>query len=84
MESALWSNSRLIKDNVAEEVDSLKRGPGGALVIFGSPTLVHSFISLGLVDEYRIFVHPVVLGSGTVVDSRVFRTGVTYLRYQYA
>jgi dihydrofolate reductase len=97
MESALWSNSRLIKDNVAEEVDSLKRGPGGALVIFGSPTLVHSFISLGLVDEYRIFVHPVVLGSGTplfpdiketmnldLVDSRVFRTGVTYLRYQNA
>jgi dihydrofolate reductase len=60
-----WNNSRLAKGNVAEEVVRLKRQPGQDLALFGSADLASSFIRLGLIDEYRTLVTPVVLGSGT-------------------
>jgi dihydrofolate reductase len=54
----------LIHENVAERVKALKRQEGGDLVTLGSGGLVQSFTDLGLIDEYRLVVHPVVLGSG--------------------
>ena len=65
LDKADWHNSRLIKDNVAEEVLKLKQQPGKDLIIFGSSNLAASFTEMGLVDEYRIMVTPVVLGEGT-------------------
>jgi dihydrofolate reductase len=64
MERVEWNNARLIKDNIAEEVSKLKQQPGKDLVIFGSPGLAQSFVQLGLIDEYKLTVNPVVLGRG--------------------
>ena len=52
-----WNNSTLIKDNVAEEIAKLKP-------ITGSPTLVRSLLRQDLLDELRLMVHPIVVGSG--------------------
>ncbi len=95
LESVEW-NSRLVRDVDAEEIASLRRQPGHDLSV-GGPTLAASFARRGLIDEYRLFVHPVVLGNGTpffppldhridlqLAESRTFGSGVVYLRYQRA
>lgn len=92
-----WSNSRLVKDNIAEEIGRLKRQPGKDIAMFGSANLASTFMRLGLIDEYRIFVNPVVLGSGNpmfedvksrtplkLVKTETFRSGVVVLSYQPA
>jgi dihydrofolate reductase len=92
-----WNNSTLIKENVAEEITKLKQQPGKDISITGSPTLVRSLLEEGLLDELRLMVHPIVVGSGKrlfedgshqkalkLVDSKTFGTGVLYLSYQPA
>jgi dihydrofolate reductase len=70
-----WSNSRLVKENVGDEVARLKGQPGRDIAVFGSADLAATLIGLGLIDEYRILVSPVLLGKGTPVfkdiDDRV-------------
>jgi dihydrofolate reductase len=86
-------NARLVRDGVAEEVAKLKEQPGRDLAV-GGAGLASSLIKLGLVDEYRLFVSPVVLGGGTpyfpplderidleLVETRTFGSRVVYLRY---
>jgi len=70
LDKAEWSNTRLIRDGVAEELSKLKQQPGKDIAIFGSSNLVVSLLRMGLVDELRIMVHPVVLGDG----KSLFRT----------
>jgi dihydrofolate reductase len=94
LESADWANSRLIGANVAEEVATLKARPGGAIAIYASPRLVHGFVDLGLIDEFRVLVHPLTLGRGTplfhdqakleleLLESKAFDSGAVYVRYQ--
>jgi dihydrofolate reductase len=90
-----WSNSTLIGGNVAEEISRLKQQPGKEISISGSGTLVRSLLRDGLLDELRLMVHPVVVGSGKrlfedggepkalkLMDSKTFSTGVLYLTYQ--
>lgn len=92
-----WVNSRLIKEHIVEEVNALKQQSGHMMMIFGSPRLIHSFLPLGFIDEYRLFLHPVVLGGGislfkdsnetmnlNLVESKTFGNGVVHLRYQSA
>ena len=92
-----WNNSTLIKGDVAEEITKLKEQPGKDISITGSPTLVRSLLQEDLLDELRLMVHPIVVGSGKrlfedssdqkaleLVDSKVFSTGVLYLTYQPA
>ena len=92
-----WQNSTLIKGNVAEEVLGLKRQPGKDIGIVGAATLVRSLLRDGLLDELKLMVHPIVLGSGKrlfeeggdqktleLVDSKTFGTGVVYLTYKPA
>jgi dihydrofolate reductase len=92
-----WNNSTLIGDNVAEEISRLKEQPGKDISISGSPTLVRSLLEEDLLDELRLMVHPIVVGSGKrlfedggdqkalqLVDSKIFSTGVLYLSYQPA
>jgi dihydrofolate reductase len=87
-------NARLVKDSAAEEVARLKEEPGKDLSV-GGAGLASSLIKQGLVDEYRLFVSPVVLGGGTpffpavdekidleLVETRTFGSRVIYLRYQ--
>lgn len=90
-----WNNTRLIKGNVAEEVKKLKQQPGKDLVIFGSPGLSATFMNLGLIDEYKLTVHPIILGDGISVfknnsvkstlkllDSKTLKSGVLTLHYE--
>ena len=92
-----WSNSTLIKGNVAEEIAKLKKGPGKDIVISGSATLVRSLLGYGLLDELKLMVHPILVGGGKrlfdeeaetkpleLVDSKTFSTGVLYLTYRPA
>lgn len=59
-----WANSSVISDNVVAKVEALKAQPGGELQVHGSCGLIHTLHDAGLVDEYRLLVAPVVLGSG--------------------
>ncbi len=92
-----WQNSTLIKENVAQEITDLKQQAGGDISISGSGTLVRSLLADDLLDELRLMVHPVVVGSGKrlfedgsdqkaleFVDSKTFGTGVVYLTYRPA
>ena len=65
LKSVEWNNARLVSDNIAEEITQLKEQSGKDLALFGSADLASSLMRLGLIDEYRIFVTPVVLGRGT-------------------
>jgi dihydrofolate reductase len=64
LNTAEWENTRLVRENPVEEISRLKRQAGGDMMIFGSGTLVSAMAPCGLIDEYRIVVNPVVLGSG--------------------
>ncbi|MCE6991126.1 dihydrofolate reductase family protein [Dyadobacter sp. CY323] len=73
LDEVSWNNTTLVKENIVEEVNSLKQQPGKDLVIFGSPGLAKSFMKLGLIDEYRLTLHPVILGNGI----KLFDTNIT-------
>jgi dihydrofolate reductase len=87
-------NARLVRDSAAEEIARLKEQPGKDLAV-GGAGLASTFMKLGLIDEYRLFVSPVVLGGGTpyfpalderinleLVETRTFGSRVVYVRYQ--
>jgi dihydrofolate reductase len=82
-------------DGLQDAILALKSEPGGDIVTTGSITLVHALVAAGLVDEYRLFVYPVVLGRGRrlfaegtevprlrLVETRPFRSGIVLLRYR--
>src|SRR3712207_4153626 len=72
-EPLAWNNSVLIKsDEFVEGISELKRQPGKDITIIGSGALVRSLLEEGLLDELKLMVHPVVLGSG----KRLFEDGV--------
>jgi dihydrofolate reductase len=95
LEKVEW-NSRLVRDGAAEEVARLKAQPGFDMDV-GGPTTASTLTRLGLIDEYRLFVHPVILGAGKrflpaledriglkLLETRTFGSGVVYLRYETA
>ena len=59
-----YQNAVVMKDNIVEEMAKLKQQPGKNMVIYGSANLVQGFTQLGLIDEYQLLVHPLVLGKG--------------------
>ncbi|SRR6266481_2866267 len=65
-----WSNSTLIKSDVARTLEKLKEEQDKDLVVFGSGVLVQSLMRLNLVDEYLLLIHPLVLGSGSQLFPR--------------
>jgi dihydrofolate reductase len=86
-------NAKLVKENAVEEVMKLKNEPGGNMVFFAGAEIVSTFMQYGLIDEYRIIVNPVVLGSGNslfknffqtfeLVKTETFRCGNVLLVYQ--
>jgi dihydrofolate reductase len=94
LEKVEWNNSRLVKDNIVQEVVRLKQQTGKDMVIFGSGSIVSAFAQSGLIDDYRIFVNPVVLGSGKplfkglkerlkmkLLGTKTFQCGVVLLHY---
>ena len=62
-----WNNSEIAKGDLEEEVAKLKNKPGKDMVIFGSGTIVSELTRLGLIDEYRLIVNPVILGKGNTL-----------------
>jgi len=64
MDEPSWENTRLIKGNLADEVPKLKDEPGDQLVLMGSGSIAAQLAPEGLIDEFQIIVHPVVLGAG--------------------
>jgi dihydrofolate reductase len=97
LKEAAWNNSSIIKANIPEEVFRLKQQTGQDILICGSGELVHTLRQHDLVDEYRLMIHPVVLGGGKrlfrdgsgltalrLVDTRTFSTGIILLTYQPA
>ena len=95
LQEVKWNNSRLVKDNIAEEISKMKQQPGKDMVIFGSGSVVSTFMQHGLIDEYRIIVNPVVLGNGKplfkgingkqnlkLLKTKVLGSGVVILYYE--
>ena len=64
LEQVEWNNSTLLKGDVAEEVAKLKQQPGNEVQVHGSGDLAQTLMRNGLVDEYRLWIYPIVLGSG--------------------
>jgi dihydrofolate reductase len=96
LDRAEWNNSTVLKGDVADEVRNLKDQIEGVILVSGSSQLVHALIEHDLLDELRLMVHPVVLGSGRrlfgettdlkrlrLIDSRVM-SEVALLVYQAA
>jgi len=92
-----WNNSKLLDGKVPEAVSDLKQSDGGPILVAGSRTLVHALMKHDLVDEYRLMVHPVVVGGGMrlfpdngaktvlkLVDAQAFSTGVVVYTYHPA
>jgi dihydrofolate reductase len=90
-----WENSQLIEGDVPEAVAKLKQQPGQDLVVYGSHHLTQSLLEHDLVDEYQLWVYPVVLGRGRsffedgvarmaldLIDTTVIPPGVAILTYQ--
>lgn len=90
------ANTQIISEDVAGEVLKLKQAAGKEIVIFGSPGAAHSLMSAGLIDDYWLFVNPVLIGQGiplfkdirermalTLVASKTFSSGVVCLHYTY-
>jgi dihydrofolate reductase len=93
LQHADW-NTTIVREVVAEDVLALKAEPGGDLAL-GGADLAGAFARLHLIDEYRLYVHPIVLGRGkplfqpsdesvklALVETRTFGNGVVLLRYQ--
>lgn len=85
----------LIKDNILDQIIAMKNEPGKNLWLYGGASLITTFNDLGLIDEYRLSVHPVVLGAGKplftdvkqrinleLIENKRFSSGVVQLRYQ--
>jgi dihydrofolate reductase len=92
-----WQNSTVLPGDPAEKVRALKDKAGQDIVVTGSITLCHTLIEAGLVDEYRLFVYPVVQGEGRrlfpdgfaqpklkLLEAKAFRGGITFSRYAIA
>jgi dihydrofolate reductase len=93
-----WNNTTntvLIKDNIATQINAIKQQPGKDIWFLGSTNLAQTFMQLDLIDEYRVNVNPVVLGVGKpyfasvtrnfplkLLGSKTFQSGVVAMRYE--
>ncbi len=95
LESSDWNNTVIINGDIAEEVKRIKEQPGKDIWMLASPTLAQEFMRLGLIDEYRLNVNPVILGSGKslfagvntqvklkLLEARTLENGIIALRYE--
>jgi dihydrofolate reductase len=97
LEAPAWNNSTVLRGDVAQEVSSLRAGADGDIVVHGSAQLVQTLLDGDLIDELRLMVFPVVLGSGKrlfgettgkrsmrLADSKMVGDGVAILIYEPA
>lgn len=94
LEKVIWNKSKLLKKIDPKEIQQLKEQEGGDMVIFGSGTIVQAMTKLGLIDEYRLMINPVILGKGKqmftnlkerltlkLIQTRTFGNGNVLLYY---
>jgi dihydrofolate reductase len=94
LEKVKWKNTRIVREHIAEEIAKIKHQPGKNLLLFGGASIASTFMKQGLIDEYRININPVVLGSGKplfadlrerinlkLLESKMFKSGVVALTY---
>jgi dihydrofolate reductase len=95
LQSVDWNGSQLFREIDPEYLKQLKQEPGKDILIYGSASIVQQLTNLGLIDEYQLLVHPVVVGGGKalfkdinekrklkLVSAKPFRSGVVLLTYQ--
>jgi len=94
LQELTWNNSHLISENVAEEIAKLKQQEGKDILLSGSGKLVRVLMQHDLIDEYRLMVHPTILGSGKrlfdgsevkvlkLVKTKSFSSGIVVLSYE--
>lgn len=95
LKQADWENTKLMQDNIVEEMRKMKQVPGKDMTVLGSGSILTQFAQHGLIDEYQILVEPVVLGAGTpmlkglqrrldlkLTSTRKFRNGSVLLVYR--
>ncbi len=88
-------NTIVISDQLAENINKIKKQDGKNILIFGSPTASHSLMSHGLIDEFWLFVNPILLGQGVplfkdisettklkLIETKTFSCGVIALHYE--
>ena len=89
------SNTKIISSNLTDEITKLKNEAGSEILVFGSPTATHALMAENLIDEYWLFVNPILLGQGiplfkniqektklTLLKSKIFASGVVCLHYE--
>jgi len=88
-----WKNTKLFHKIDLKEIKKLKSQEGNNIVIFGSGTIVQQFTDLGLIDEYRLLLNPIILGAGKsmfkdvkqlslkLLETRTFKNGNVLLTY---
>lgn len=89
------ANMKVISDNLEQQINQLKQSPGKEILIFGSPTASHSLMQQNLIDEFWLFVNPILIGRGTplfkdikakvelsLLSSHAFSSGVVCLHYK--
>ena len=95
LEEPGWENTTVLQGPLRDEITRLKSEQGGDIVVTGSMTVVTELIAQGLVDEYRLFVYPVVIGRGhrlfedatsvpklRLVENQAFQSGIVLQRYR--
>jgi len=88
------ANTKIINSNLTEEITKIKQGAGSEILMFGSPTATHALMAENLIDEYWLFINPILLGDGiplfenikdrtalNLVKSKIFASGVVCLHY---
>jgi dihydrofolate reductase len=88
------TNTKIISENVKDEILKIKEAEGKEILVFGSPSVGHVLMHHNLIDEYWLFVNPVLLGKGIplfkdiqelknlkLVKNHVFSSGVTFVNY---
>jgi dihydrofolate reductase len=78
LEEPKWDNTRVVAGGVEDEIRRLKQQPGGPMAIQGSASIVQALARADLIDEYRLYLHPVLLGDGT----RLFPAGQDRQRFE--
>jgi dihydrofolate reductase len=95
MQQASWQNTRVVKSEIAAEIRKMKAAEGPGMAIFGSGEIVSQFAEAGLIDEYQIAIHPIILGAGRTMfeglkkklplkptRTRAFANGIVFSCYE--
>lgn len=95
LKESIWPNTVIANGNVKDEVNKLKNSPGGDIIVYGGSGFVSNLIKEGLIDEYQLYINPVILGKGKqifnklvskqellLIKSTQFECGITVLHYE--